>query len=73
VVLTYPTLSTTIPLYNLLIDHIEDGKNNILIDYNEIYNNCPLREVSQWNRKFFKGKSSGFSFEVQPIPMDRGL
>ncbi len=46
-VLTYPTLSTTIPLYNLLIDHIEDGKNNILIDYNEIYNNCPLREVSQ--------------------------
>lgn len=28
---TYPTLSTTIPLYNILIDHLED-----IIDNNEI-------------------------------------
>jgi len=35
---TYPTLSTTIPLYNLLIDHLEDNIDENEYNENEDFN-----------------------------------
>lgn len=49
---TYPTLSMTIPLYNTLIDHIEDtvGKNNIEPTIKEAANMCKAKLLKYYNK-----------------------
>ena len=47
---TYPTLSTTIPLYNILIDHVED-----VIENEEIESENEIESITSGNflvRKF---------------------
>jgi hypothetical protein len=49
---TYLTLSMTIPLYNTLIDHIEDtvGKNNIKLIIREAASICKDKLLQYYNK-----------------------